>query len=63
MNVNSILRVRKVISGLAYQETVELSAEADKCRTADEVETLLEKHISEKWSHLIQPDRRTRPRI
>jgi phosphotransferase system enzyme I (PtsI) len=63
MNVNSILRVRKVISGVAYAETVELAAEALKCRTADEVETVLERHIGEKWSHLIQPDRLKRPRI
>lgn len=63
MNVNSILRVRKVISGLAHAETIELAREAEQCRTADEVETVLERHISEKWSHLIQPDRRKRPRI
>ncbi|HUR98640.1 MAG TPA: phosphoenolpyruvate--protein phosphotransferase [Pyrinomonadaceae bacterium] len=63
MNVNSILRVRKVISGLAFQETVAVAKEAEKCRTADEVEALLERHIAEKWPHLIQPDRRTRPRI
>ncbi len=63
MNVNSILRVRKVISGLAYQEAAAVAREADKCRTADEVEALLEQHINEKWSHLIQPDRRTKPRI
>jgi phosphotransferase system enzyme I (PtsI) len=63
MNVNSILRVRKVISGLAYNETVAVADEAATCRTADEVEELLERHINEKWSHLIQPDRRTRPRI
>ncbi|MEO8573922.1 MAG: phosphoenolpyruvate--protein phosphotransferase [Pyrinomonadaceae bacterium] len=63
MNVSSILRVRKVISGLAYQETLAVAREAEACRTADEVEAVLEKHIAEKWSHLIQPDRRTRPRI
>jgi phosphotransferase system enzyme I (PtsI) len=63
MNVNSILRVRKVISGLAYQETAALVREIEKCRTADEVEALLERHIAEKWSHLIQPDRQIRPRI
>jgi phosphotransferase system enzyme I (PtsI) len=63
MNVNSILRVRKVISGLAYAETAELAREAEKCRTADEVESLLERYIDEKWPHLIQPDRLTRPRI
>ncbi|MEP6705747.1 MAG: putative PEP-binding protein, partial [Acidobacteriota bacterium] len=63
MNVNSILRVRKVISGIAYQETVAIARESEKCRTASEVEALLEQHIAEKWPHLIQPDRRTRPRI
>ena len=63
MNVNSILRVRKVISGLAFAEAAELASEAAKCRTADEVEAVLERHISEKWSHLIQPDRLRKPRI
>jgi phosphotransferase system enzyme I (PtsI) len=63
MNVNSILRVRKVISGLAYQEAALLARETEKCRTADEVEALLERHIAEKWSHLIQPERRIPPRI
>ena len=63
MNVNSILRVRKVISGLAFQEAAHVAAEALKCRTADEVENLLERHIDEKWPHLIQPERRTKPRI
>jgi len=63
MNVNSILRVRKVVSGLAVQEAALLAAEAMKCRTADEVEDLLQRHIAEKWAHLIQPERRTKPRI
>jgi phosphotransferase system enzyme I (PtsI) len=63
MNVNSILRVRKVVSGVAHAESQELVRECSGCRTADEVEAVLERHISEKWSHLIQPDRRKRPRI
>ena len=63
MNVNSILRIRKVISGIAYQEAAALAEEARTCRTADEIEQLLERNINEKWSHLIQPDRRARPRI
>jgi len=63
MNVNSILRIRKVISGIAYQETITLAQEAEKCRTADGVEAALERHINEKWSHLIQPERRKQPRI
>jgi len=63
MNVNSILRVRKVVSSLAYQETIAVAQEAKGCRTADEVEAVLERHIAEKWSHLIQPDRLARPKI
>lgn len=63
MNVNSILRIRKVISGIAYQESLELAKEAQSCRTADDVEATLERHINQKWAHLIQPDRRKRPRI
>ncbi len=63
MNVNSILRVRKVISGLAYAEAAELAREAVKCRSADEIEAVLERHISEKWSHLIMPERGKRSRI
>jgi phosphoenolpyruvate-protein phosphotransferase (PTS system enzyme I) len=63
MNVNSILRVRKVISGLAQAESADLARECAKCRTADEVEAVLERYIAEKWSHLIQPDRRQQPRI
>ncbi len=63
MNVNSILRVRKVISGIAYQEAAALVKDIEKSRTADEVEAVLGRHIDEKWSHLIQPERRVRPRI
>ena len=63
MNVNSILRVRKVLSGIAYQEAAALARETEKCRTADEIESILESHISENWSHLIQPERPKRPRL
>lgn len=63
MNVNSLLRIRKVISGIAYQETVELANEIRSCVTADEIEAVLERHITAKWMHLIRPDRRLRARI
>lgn len=63
MNVNSILRVRKLVSGIAYQETVELVREIAACRTPEEVESVLETWINTKWAHLIQPERirKTRP--
>jgi phosphotransferase system enzyme I (PtsI) len=63
MNVSSILRVRKVISGVARQEAMVMAQEVEQCRTADEIESVIERHIAQKWSHLIQPDRRNRPRV
>ena len=52
MNVNSIPRVRAVAAGIAFEETRELVREAARCRTADEIEKVLLRHIQEKWSHL-----------
>jgi phosphotransferase system enzyme I (PtsI) len=63
MNANSIPRVRKLISGIAYQEAVELAREVIACRTADEAEGVLERHIAAKWSHLIQLERGRKPRV
>ncbi len=63
MNVNSLLRVRKVISGLAYAEAAELARETGKCRSANEIEAVLERHIAEKWSHVILPESGKRSRI
>jgi len=57
MNVNSLLRVRKIVCGIAYTEAAELAREVTDCRTSDEVEAIVDRHIKEKWSHLIQPDR------
>jgi len=57
MNVNSLLRVRKIVCGIAYGEAAELARGVADCRTSDEVEAVVDRHIKEKWSHLIQPDR------
>lgn len=62
MNVNSLLRVRKIVCGIAYDEAAVLAREVDQCLTADEVEAVLDRHIKEKWSHLIQLDRGKRQR-
>jgi hypothetical protein len=40
-----------------------MAQEVEQCRTADEIESVIERHIAQKWSHLIQPDRRNRPRV
>ncbi|HEX8290075.1 MAG TPA: phosphoenolpyruvate--protein phosphotransferase [Pyrinomonadaceae bacterium] len=52
MNVNSIARVRKVISGIAFEETLELVRMIENCKSAAEIETLVRKNIREKWAHL-----------
>ncbi|HKP68591.1 MAG TPA: phosphoenolpyruvate--protein phosphotransferase [Pyrinomonadaceae bacterium] len=57
MNVNSLLRVRKIVSGIAYGEAQQLAREIETCRTSDHAEAVVDRHIKEKWSHLIQPDR------
>ncbi|MDQ3132453.1 MAG: phosphoenolpyruvate--protein phosphotransferase [Acidobacteriota bacterium] len=52
MNVNSILRVRKVITGIAFEETLELAKQIKTCRTAPEIEVVNKQNIREKWAHL-----------
>ncbi|HEX6125344.1 MAG TPA: phosphoenolpyruvate--protein phosphotransferase [Pyrinomonadaceae bacterium] len=63
MNLNSIPRVRKVISGIAYSETLKLARDTENCRTADETEAVLERYIAEYWSHLLPPSPGKRSRI
>ena len=52
MNANSILRVRRVITGIAFEEAYELVKKIESCRTFGEIETLVNKNIREKWAHL-----------
>ena len=52
MNVNSIARVRKVISQIALEEARELVKNLENCRTADEVENTATIFYREKWTHL-----------
>jgi phosphotransferase system enzyme I (PtsI) len=52
MNVNSIPRVRKIISGIALEEVYEIVKKLEKCSTADEIENLVSESFLEKWSHL-----------
>jgi len=52
MNVNSIPRVRKIISAVAFEEARELVKNLDGCRTADEVEKAISEFYQSKWSHL-----------
>ncbi len=56
MNVNSILRVRRIISGIAFEEAEEIVKELESCKTSDEIESLVRDRFQEKWSHLFTPD-------
>ena len=52
MNVNSILRVRKIIKGIAFEEAREIVKETQKYKTADEIEKAVFRKLKEKWAHL-----------
>jgi phosphotransferase system enzyme I (PtsI) len=52
MNVNSIARVRRTISNIAYEEARAIAENLQNCRTADEVEDQVRERYLEKWSHL-----------
>lgn len=56
MNANAIMRVRRVVSGIAYEEARELVKQIEPCRTADEIETVVETLVGKKWAHLYPPD-------
>lgn len=52
MNLNSIQRVRRIISSIAHEEAKEIALKIENCRTADEIEELVRESFMEKWSHL-----------
>lgn len=56
MNINSILRVRKVISGIAHEETQNLIRQIEICKTADEIERVVQANIKKRWTHLYPPN-------
>ncbi len=60
MNVNSIMRVRRIVSGIAHEEARELASLISVCTTADEVEHTVEEFIGQRWSHLFKNDLRRR---
>ena len=52
MNINSIPRIRRIISGIAFEEAREIVKELVVCRTAEETEEMVKASLSAKWSHL-----------
>lgn len=56
MNVNSISRVRRIISHIAYEEAKEITDALLKLPTADAVENSVREKFLAKWSHLFSAD-------
>jgi phosphotransferase system enzyme I (PtsI) len=56
MNVNSITRVRRVIGGIAFDETRELLSAILSCGTVEDVESAAREFVEEHWSHLFDTD-------
>ncbi|MDQ3747889.1 MAG: phosphoenolpyruvate--protein phosphotransferase [Acidobacteriota bacterium] len=56
MNVNSIPRIRKIISEIALEEAQEIVGKLNGCRSADEVEEAVGEFYQEKWAHLFSKD-------
>jgi len=52
MNVNSITRVRRVITGIAYEESRELRDRVLECPTVETVESTARAFVAERWGHL-----------
>ncbi len=52
MNINSIPRIRKIISEIALEEAQEIVGKLDGCRTASEVEKAVSEFYQDKWAHL-----------
>ena len=57
MNVNSILSVRRVIAGIAFDEARNLVDAISKLPSADEIEREVEAFVTSHWSHLLEPTR------
>ena len=60
MNVNSMPRVRKIIAGIAFEETREIIKRLEKCATSDEIEATINAGFHEKWAHLFSKDLKPR---
>ena len=56
MNVNSIARVRRTISHIAYEEAKEITDNLLKLSTADAVENHVRESFLAKWSHLFSTE-------
>lgn len=55
MNPSSIDAVRRVIAGVAYEETIELVKQIEALTTADEIENTVAAYAKANWPHLYSP--------
>jgi phosphoenolpyruvate-protein phosphotransferase (PTS system enzyme I) len=56
MNVNSISRVRRTISHIAYEEAKEITDQLIKLATSDAVEEFVRESFLKSWSHLFSSE-------
>ncbi len=56
MNAHSIPRVKRIISGIALEETHQLLLNIEPCRTVEEVENIVDLHFRKHWTHLFPAD-------
>jgi phosphotransferase system enzyme I (PtsI) len=56
MNPNSISRVRKIVSAIAFEEANEITQQLLNCSTSDTAERLVSEYFTKNWSHLFSPD-------
>jgi phosphotransferase system enzyme I (PtsI) len=56
MNLNSISRVGKTISGIAFEEAAQIANQLLRCRSAEDGEELVRQYFLQKWSHLFTPE-------
>lgn len=52
MNLNSILRVRNLLSQIAFEEARAIVKDLETCSSSEEIEQKVKKNFLEKWAHL-----------
>lgn len=56
MNANSMPTALSIINGISYESSRELADSALKCRTAQDIENTIRRHIAEEWADFFPPD-------
>ena len=62
MNLNSIARVGKIISSIAFEEAREIAKTLENCGSADETEEKVRAEFLKKWKHLFKEEILPKPR-